>query len=456
MRHKPTDVILRARNGDVIAYDDTGLILRLSDQVIRDIAGRLGPGGGADAVPQDAAVLGDVDAWNVRRQGDWYLFDACLPEFDHTRAFRRPVAGGDIVADAPGPVQAILALGGPRVSDGYDLLPRYPSHVVAPADELGAAGACGTVDVTEAPGFQRLFEATQGSFLADAVLARRQSVGRALPLIVTRAESDSSHTIDTFSKGTAWQNLTRLVEGVVAGAEGIGQSAQVMACVIDFAEEDVISAPEPYETALRGLIDAVNDLCHRHAMAEPVILLRCEGAARLDVQWAMAVHPAGNRVCVPGPRYACGQDRFRRLTVEGAKQQAALDAAAIEAVQAGVGWTCPVPLLAEFADASGVIAVTCQSAGLLVIDPDDPFGSGAGAGFRLTTQGAEVPIISVSIAANDPRMILIRFDPGSADGALMLSYADGCAGALRDDWAEAAECAAPLHRWALPARLQVR
>ncbi len=34
-------VIIRAENGDVIRYDETGLILRLSDKVVADIAARL-------------------------------------------------------------------------------------------------------------------------------------------------------------------------------------------------------------------------------------------------------------------------------------------------------------------------------------------------------------------------------------------------------------------------------
>ena len=37
----PEGVIIRAENGDVIGYDETGLVLRLSDKVIADIAARL-------------------------------------------------------------------------------------------------------------------------------------------------------------------------------------------------------------------------------------------------------------------------------------------------------------------------------------------------------------------------------------------------------------------------------
>lgn len=47
-------VIIRAENGDVIRYDATGLVLRLSDKVIADIAARLElalPGVAADAPP---------------------------------------------------------------------------------------------------------------------------------------------------------------------------------------------------------------------------------------------------------------------------------------------------------------------------------------------------------------------------------------------------------------------
>ena len=48
-------VLVRARNGDVIRYDSTGLVLRLSDRVIADIAMRLGTPGGGAAAPEPIA-----------------------------------------------------------------------------------------------------------------------------------------------------------------------------------------------------------------------------------------------------------------------------------------------------------------------------------------------------------------------------------------------------------------
>lgn len=453
MRHKPTNVILRARNGDVIAYDETGLILRLSDQVIRDISRRVG--GGGDTL--DAGVLGDVDAWNLRCAGEWYVFDAKMPEFDHTRAYRRPVAGGDIIADAPGPVQAVLMLGGPRVSQGYNAPVAFPSHVVAPADELGSAGGMGTVDRPPPPGFQRLFEATQISALGDAILSQRLASGRALPLIVARTESDASSAIDTFSGGTAVSALAGVIASLTETAKGLGKRGRVLAFVLDFAEEDVISAPGHLILGLRGLISDLQDLCHQHGMPEPSILLRADGAFRLVEQWALAVFPPSRRVCVPGPRYAVETDRFGRLTHTGIKRQAALDAQAIAAIESGARWTCPVPLLAEFGSDPGTIDVTFQAAEPLVIDPADPFAAGPDAGFEVWDAKGPISVKTVSVSGKDERIIRLEFDTQRSVGAVTLSYASHRPGAIRDSWDAAfAPGEPPLHRWALPARLEVR
>ena len=63
-------VIIRAENGDVIRYDETGLVLRLSDKVIADIAARLELK--PQAVQQAEALPlpdlpDDIDLWAPRR-----------------------------------------------------------------------------------------------------------------------------------------------------------------------------------------------------------------------------------------------------------------------------------------------------------------------------------------------------------------------------------------------------
>ena len=67
---------MRARNGDLMRYDATGVTLRLSDRVIEDIRQRLGAApvaAGAAAAPASAgdlaaaeAALEAVDAWDIR------------------------------------------------------------------------------------------------------------------------------------------------------------------------------------------------------------------------------------------------------------------------------------------------------------------------------------------------------------------------------------------------------
>ncbi|MFC0811276.1 hypothetical protein ACFHYO_03990, partial [Paracoccus panacisoli] len=58
-------VLVRARNGDLIRYDATGVTLRLSDRVIEDIRQRLGAApvaAGAAAAPAGAGDLAAAEA----------------------------------------------------------------------------------------------------------------------------------------------------------------------------------------------------------------------------------------------------------------------------------------------------------------------------------------------------------------------------------------------------------
>jgi hypothetical protein len=122
-------VIIRAENGDVIGYDETGLVLRLSDKVIADIAARL------ELKPQ--AVVGEtlplpdlpegIDLWAPRREGDWLFFQANLPGADSARGYRRHVSGGAVIAEARGPLMAVLGIGGARAGLGSPGPARRPS-----------------------------------------------------------------------------------------------------------------------------------------------------------------------------------------------------------------------------------------------------------------------------------------------------------------------------------------
>ncbi len=145
--HAPSKrgVLLRAKNGDVIGFDETGLRLNLSDSVVADIHRRLPAGG--QVLPGVAAVLGDVDAWNLREQGEWYVFDANLPGAQGTRQFRRKITAApdasapDIIADTSGAVFCVLPIGGTRRAVTADVTRSFPSPVVPTGVDPGRAGA---------------------------------------------------------------------------------------------------------------------------------------------------------------------------------------------------------------------------------------------------------------------------------------------------------------------------
>ena len=168
---KKRGVLLRAKNGDVIGFDETGLRMNLSDSVIRDIAKRL-PAGGAEAAV-DPAVLGDVDAWNLRQRGDWYIFSANLPGAQGPRQFRRRVqvsddaSAPDIIADTAGAVYGLLSFGGTRRAVTANAPLSFPYHVVTTGDDLGPAGASGTQENDATDVIQKLTEQTRDTLIAD-------------------------------------------------------------------------------------------------------------------------------------------------------------------------------------------------------------------------------------------------------------------------------------------------
>jgi hypothetical protein len=187
-------VVVRAPNGDVIRYDPSGLVMRLSDRVIADIALRLDarPEGGTPGPPVDEDALGDVDAWNIRAEGDWLRFTARLAGRQGVRGFRRHVTGGTILGDAPGPVMAVLGLGGPSAALATPGRPAYPHHVVAPADDIGAVGMAGIEAAPETDRLEGLRECTHEALVAETLLDWRLEAFAPLPLFVVRAETEAA------------------------------------------------------------------------------------------------------------------------------------------------------------------------------------------------------------------------------------------------------------------------
>jgi hypothetical protein len=458
-------VVVRAPNGDVIRYDPSGLVMRLSDRVIADIALRLDarPEGSTPGPPVDEDALGDVDAWDIRAEGDWLRFTARLEGRQGVRGFRRHVTGGTILGDAPGPVMAVLGLGGPSAALATPGAPAYPHHVVSPADDIGAVGMAGIEAAPETDRLEGLRECTHEALVAETLLDWRMEAFAPLPLFVVRAETEAAATAVELSRGRAIENLRIAARNLSAAARSMGRKARIAAVCLDFGLEDLSPDATAYRDGMLALMDAASAALAAEGFDRPVFVMRIEGGLPdvapvrvLAGQWELAWNHGDHRLIHSAPAYMFAHDEVDRPTDDARHQMAEMTAAAIAGAQ---DWRCPVLHLAEWeAGSDRTIRVTLQASSPLVLDTTDPLGAGAARGFRL--DGAEVT--SVEIAPDDPQAVLVHLDgPVERDGAT-LDYAitrEGDArvatGALRDQWSLESRTGATLHRWALPARLPV-
>ncbi|MGL4235656.1 hypothetical protein [Tabrizicola sp.] len=463
----PEGVIIRAENGDVIRYDETGLILRLSDKVIADIAARL------ELKPQ-AAVAGealplpdlpdDLDLWAPRREGDWVFFQANLPGADGPRGYRRHVDGGAIIAEARGPLLAVLGIGGARAGLGSPGPARFPWHVLAPADDIGAVGMGGEGEAPATAALEALRELTVEALLADELLARRRAVHQALPLMLVRAETDTSATAHELGGGTAVNNLDQAFANLQAGATRLGTGAQVLAVVLDYTLEDLTGDPVAYRDGMIALMERITRGMAKRGLARPIFLAAFDCGTQdvtrgpgLEGQWELSWNHGDHQLVFAAPSYAFEIDDTGRLTDAGRAAKAWLLAEALLAVQAGGRWLCPTIQLAERAGKD--IRLICAASDGLVVDKSDPFGAGKTAGFALEGVTNAAKITGVEIDKSDPKAVILRLSK-RPEGEVFVTYAHAAEpgkgpypanrGALRGDFGGGA-----TRRWALPARLKL-
>lgn len=475
--------ILRAANGDILRFDSTGMVMVLSDSVIEDIASRL-PRANATAALQnpwiDPEVLGNIDAWDLRRDGEWLLFHANLDGKQGPRLFRRLAKATSaesepsVFADGAGPLCGILSLGGARRAEGFADPLSFPWHVLAPADEIGAAGLSGTEQAIEQDTLQRLPEMTRDAAIADLIVEKQHHDHRALNLFVTRAETDTSATIADLASGVAHSNFLTAIRSLKAAAAKLDRQAVLYSIGLEFTLEDVESDAETYRN---GVFDLVTQLTAEIAKMElhcPPFLAQFDCGTHelndhpiLRAQWDLAWQGASHGLYFTAPSYMFLQDRYGRPDSQATWQMAEMDACALAQLQQDQDWFCPIFLLAEREPDPSQIRVKARSQTDLVIDSSDPFGAGSGHGFSLCGADNAPTLTSVAIAGDDPQDLILTFDVapigeklevlyafGQSNKRAELDYPSAC-GALRDDWAFQSKTGATLHRWALPAALPV-
>lgn len=470
MAEIPTEgVIIRAENGDVIRYDETGLVLRLSDKVIADIAARLElkPQVAAPAAPEALPIPDlpeDIDLWAPRRERDWVFFQANMPGADGPRGYRRHVSGGAVIAEARGPLLAVLGIGGARAGLGSPGPARFRWHVLAPADDIGAVGMGGEGEAVETDALEPLRELTVEALIADELLARRRAAQQSLPLVMVRAETDMATTSHDLGAGGAVANLDRAFANLQAAAARLGTRAQVLAVVLDYTLEDLTGDPVAYRDGMIALMERITRGMAKQGLARPIFLTAFDCGTRdvtrgpgLEGQWELSWNHADHRLVFAAPSYAFQIDDTGRLTDAGRAEKARLMTEALLAVHGGGKWLCPTIQLAE--RAGDDIRLICEAQEALVIDEGDPFGAGETAGFALegVTNGAR--ITGIEFGRYDTKSLILRCSK-RPEGEVHVTYAHGAGpgegpypanrGALRGDFGAGA-----LRRWALPARLKL-
>lgn len=413
-----------------------------------------------------AVFLGDIDAWNLRQDGGFLRFDARLET--EPRAYMKSGVGGDIIADAPGALFALLALGGPRRA-GFNVGPaKFRYNVLAPADHIGTVGLEGTAVAAQTEDLQHLRHRSREALLADHLLADRYKNRRGLPLFVARAETDSSDSITALADGPAFSNILIALDNIGTAAKKLGRKPHVVAIAIGFGAEDIRSDSEAFAQGFRRLMSKLEAEIQLRNMMPPIFLAEAESGAScladhpaIKGYWELAHRPGPHRLIISTPSYAVAQDRFGRPTEAARDTLAEIDSHALAATLAGQDWQCPLPLLAEYDGRN--VRVIFRATTALIIDPADPFGAGPTAGFRIMATDRPIEIQAVRISPNDPRSLILECNAIPEGQSPRLCHACGLEpngdgrsinrSAIRDLWQVEGSTGATLHRWALPADL---
>lgn len=466
-------ILLSAENGPILAADDTGLVLRLSDRVVADLARRLAalpgaepasaPSAPAPAIPLDPAILGDIDAWDVTRQGDWLAFTARLPGAGGPRRYLRHASGTALLAQTPGPVQGIFSIAGGRRFNAPSRVPDFPFHI------LGTAAFDDPDEVP--PLFDTLRHCGLDADLAAALLRRRHAAFRALPLFACAAAPRDADDLTAFRAA-----LNRFA----ALAAALNKAPRIAAICLEISPDQALPGQDAdaFHRTLLSQLDSIAAAVAEAGLppARLLMTLDCGGwwgsdptRARIASEGLcrLALCPGAHDVTLTGATAALAQDRLGQPLQASALIQAELESHAQEARAARESWTAPILCLVE-RDGSRKLRALFKSTAPLVIDAEDPMGAGPLAGFALSGAPEGTRITEIAIDPQDPRTVLLGLSADlPRDTPARLDYAmpgapdpdsrrPGWAGALRDDWQGETGTGAPVYRWALPTSQVIR
>jgi hypothetical protein len=133
----------------------------------------------------------------------------------------------------------ILAIGGTRAALASSECARYPYHVVAPADDIGAVGCCGESVAEKTDFSEGLREMSHDALVADSPLYHAQQERGRLPIYFVRAETDGSRSASELVSGRTIENFMVCATNAMSAARSLGKRIALDSVFVDFSLEDV-------------------------------------------------------------------------------------------------------------------------------------------------------------------------------------------------------------------------
>ena len=274
-KDRKSGILLRADNGKLIEFDETGLPVELADGFFKEAERRLKKK--FERLPVDAGVLGDINAWDVHECDGWYLFQADLPGAQRGGCFRRRVQPSgdqnpDIIAEPSTALFGLFSIGGARRSSSFDLPVNYPFHVLGPGDDMGAVGSAGTVLVEKNEVLSNLKEHTRDSLVADEIVRRRMNAYRALPVFCVRSETDSSASTEALLGGPAMKNFEQTVSNFCSAARSLSKSPKCLAVGLEFSFDAVEDEAAEWLDGTFKIMEAITNVFLNHKLHKPLFV----------------------------------------------------------------------------------------------------------------------------------------------------------------------------------------
>lgn len=436
-----------------------------------------------DGAPRRPKELVAYDLWNLRKEGEWWLFDANMPEEIASRGYKMAVSGGPVIAQTLDTLMGVFEVGGQSAALATAGGSEFPYHVFCPCDDIGPVGMAGIQSAVSTAEISPMRERTVAALVADTFIRWNMQDRRAQPLWYVRTETDSSVSPIALQQGRALNNIKVAVNNWLEAAKTYQVEPFLAAVILDIAGDDLYSSAEAYLENMLLLLSRLGDDVFDGKLSRPapVVTVFDVGSQRnlrpeiIAAQWTLSLFHGAHHYCVAAPGYMFEVRSDGWLTDQGRRHKAEMIAAALsyEAIQKpsqmlneiDESWGCPTPLLAEHVN--NTIRVTFRSMSNLIIDESDPFDAGSKKGFQvIKASGAAGPkIIEVAICEDDPCAIELILDRAPEAGSKLAyacantedrarTYPSNC-GSIRDDWSMISSDGSNLYRWALPCYLPI-